>query len=192
MWCDMRDRFRIRVFYFTVGFERSVEDAIAHRPDYTVKEFIRTYSSPSFTRLVDGLRKAERDKFWELFKDEYPLDTIIPNLGFKTKHRYSDDIVYVLDMGSWSNRVKHGIDPTRERLRIYKCSNTIDRYIQNIKMHGTMQDYLLRCIWHAKEQYVDNLTKKQREAILFIRMLPANHFVEGLGAHVGDTFILDC
>lgn len=191
MWCDMRDRFRIRVFYCTGGFEQRLKSIREHKPEYTDADFIKIRSSPSFNRLVDNLRKAERDKFWELFKDEYPLDTIIPNLGFKTKHKHSDAIVYVLDMGSYGE-TKPKIDRTRERLYIYKRSNTTDLYMRNITKYGTMEDYLRRCAWCANEQYVDNLTKKQREAILFIRMLPDSHFVEGLGARVGDKFILDC
>lgn len=191
MWCDMRGRFRIRVQYCTGGFEQSLKSIREREPGYLDIQFIKAYSSPSFNRLVDNLRKAERDKFWELFKDEYPVDTIIPNLGFKTKHKYSKDLVYVLDMGSYGE-TKPKIDRTRERLKIYKRSNATDLYMRNITIHGTMQAYLKQCSWHANEQYVDNLTKKQREAILFIRMLPEYELVEGLGARVGDTFILDC
>ena len=191
MWCDMRSRIRIREEYYAGGFEQRLKNIRESKPAYSDAEFIQLHSSPSFNKLVDNLRKAERDKFWELFKDEYSLDTIIPGVGFKTKHKYSKDLVYVLDMGSYGE-TKQGIDPTRERLRIYKRSNTTDLYMRNITIHGTMREYLRQCAWHAKEQYIDNLTKKQREAIMFIRMLPEYELVEGLGAHVGDNFILDC
>jgi hypothetical protein len=51
---------------------------------------------------------------------------------------------------------------------------------------------------HIKERYVDELTDKQREALIFIRMLPEEKFVRGIGAWVnskvqhGKVYVIDC
>ena len=47
----------------------------------------------------------------------------------------------------------------------------------------------------GKPRYVDRLTKKQREALTFIRMLPAGEFVVGLGGWMKGyrpSYVLDC
>ena len=57
---------------------------------------------------------------------------------------------------------------------------------------------LSQAAYNANERYVDRLTKKQREAINFIRMLPEGEYVEGVGAWMNDVlrirkvYIIDC
>lgn len=194
MYWDHRDRFRIKVVYSNEGlfayWLKWKELGKAH------KDFIKGWSSPSFAKLVDNMRRAERDKFWELYKNEHPMDEILPGIGFKTKHRFSDDSVYVLDMGAWGNRAKCEIDPARERLNIfvYKNEGICSYYITQ----GDIASFLRQASYHANERYVDRLTKKQREAIMFIRMLPEGEYVKGIGAWVrsryqdGKTYIIDC
>ena len=57
---------------------------------------------------------------------------------------------------------------------------------------------LISLAYSATEKYVDTLTDKQREALIFIRMLPEYRYVEGVGAWVnavdpaGKVYIIDC
>jgi hypothetical protein len=201
---DMRVRERIKLEYTEHG--KSFREQIrflqqAHRPDYEDDDFMAVMCGPSWNKLVDNLRHKEREKFYELRKNEYPMDTIIDGLGFKTKHKYSDDIVYVLDMGAWKNTPRREIDETRERAYIAKKD---DNAKQMFAWHkGVNPDwaktYLKSRAYKACAQYVDNLTKKQQLALTLIRMMDYDDFVEGVGGKTpgyglvnADQFVLDC
>ena len=182
---------RVKVHYRTKGLAEPYEGCKEKGQEQL---FFDCYASPSFNKYVDNLRKAEREKFEELYKGTVPMNTFIPNLGYKVKHRFSDDIVYVLDMGPWENRAKREIDTSRERLDIFVYKNEgVCSYYKN---QGMMDSFLQQAAYYANERYVDRLTKKQREAITFIRMLPEGEFVEGIGAWVQgyrrETYIIDC
>ena len=182
---------RVKVHYRRKGLSEHYEGLKEKGQE---KFFFDCYASPSFTKYIDNMLKAERKKFEELYKDTVPMNTFIPNLGYKVKHRFSDDIVYVLDMGPWENRAKREIDTSRERLDIFVYKNEgVCSYYKN---QGMMDSFLRQAAYYANERYVDRLTKKQREAIMFIRMLPEGEFVEGIGAWVQgyrrETYIIDC
>jgi hypothetical protein len=190
-----RDVTRIKVYYTIQGLTKAYE---SYKEAGKEQVFFDEYASPSFQCYIDNRRKAEREKFRELASSLIPMNTFIPNLGYKVKHRFSDDIVYVLDMGSWQDRARREIDPARERLSIYltenKTSGTFAWYISQ----GDTASALRNAPHWANERYVDRLTKKQREAIMFIRMLPEDEYVKGIGAWVrsryqdGKTYIIDC
>ena len=95
----------------------------------------------------------------------------------------------------------------RERLVIFLSRRAGRKGSRNVTPHfadwwmergdarGAM-DYVSIC--HSNDRYIDTLTDKQREALMFIRMLPERKFVEGIGAWVkskvqpGNVYIIDC
>ena len=196
-WC--RDQFRIKVYY------RGANDAFAQ--DYekhkalgpkAEKKFFNEWASPSFHRYVDRMLKAEREKFMELYEDSVPMNTFIPGLGYKVKHRFSDDIVYVLDMGCYTNRGKRlDIDPSRERLRIAKRDEMKWYWHVTTPNNGDIKAYMRSCSYLSREVYVDRLKKQQKQALIFIKMMGMGDFVEGIGGKVESPYghaiyILDC
>jgi hypothetical protein len=191
MYFDFRSRERIKLFYSGDGMEQILKNVQALKPHYTLYDFILAESRPSFSRLIDNLRKPEQEKFWELDKSQYKINTIYPGLGFKTPYRDEKvgGYVYVLDMGSWADRSQRVIDKSRERAGIW-----IGNYKEgNISL--TPQEWLRVKSYRANDRYVDRLTKKQREALTFIRMLPAGEFVVGLGGWMegySPSYVLDC
>jgi len=188
MYLDLRSRERIRVIYSEAGFEQRIKRIQEHNPHYTLYDFIFVLSRPSFSRLIENLRKPEQEKFWELNKSQYKINTIYPGVGFKTPHRLKGNgYVYVLDMGSWVDRPQRVIDTSRERACIY-----IGIYED---AWGDTTRYLQHKAYRANDRYVDRLTKKQREALTFIRMLPAGEFVVGLGGWMEGyrpSYVIDC
>ena len=191
MYFDYRSRERIKLFYSGDGMEKILKYRQKVTPHYTLKDFIRNESRPSVNRIIENLRKPEREKFWELDKEQYEVNTIYPGVGFKTPYRDKKvgSYVYVLDMGSWVDRPQRVIDSSRERacvrIRNYKKGN----------ISLTPQEWLRVKSYGANERYVDRLTKKQREALTFIRMLPAGEFVVGLGGWMegySPSYLLDC
>jgi hypothetical protein len=133
-----------------------------------------------------------------LRSNEYPIETIIDGLGFKTPHRSGDGLVYVLDMGPWVYRAVREIDTTRERAYIKKRDENLMRYY---KRHGVdfpwEGPYLTSAHYRTREQYVDNLTKEQQAALTLIRMMEYGVFLEGVGGKKRsygkiDNFVLDC
>ena len=190
MYFDFRSRERINLFYSHDGMEKILKNIQEAKPHYTLYDFILAESRPSFNRLIENLRKPEQEKFWELNKEQYEVNTIYPGVGFKTPHRLKDNgYVYVLDMGSWADRPQRVIDNSRERACIW---------IGNYKEGNDFlipQEYLRVRSYRANDRYVDRLTKKQREALTFIRMLPAGEFVVGLGGWMKGyrpSYVLDC
>lgn len=86
----------------------------------------------------------------------------------------------------------------RERQLIYVLkdrANTIVGWRMNNRF---FRSALSQAAYDANERYVDRLTKKQRDALSFIRMLPEGEYVEGVGAWVNDVlrirkvYIIDC
>ena len=199
MLFDYRERERVKVLYVEKGFRNRIENIQEHRSDYTDAVAISQWSRPSCNVLIDRLRKVEREKFYKLRSDEYPVDTIIDGLGFKTPHRSGDGLVYVLDMGPWDNRMVKEIDRTRERARIKKRDEQLKAFYKNegfFSRHG-LKGYLTSAAYQTREQYVDNLTKKQQVALTLIRMMDYDDFVEGVGGKkMGygnvDHIVLDC
>ena len=183
---DFRHRERIKTLWCADGmfarWKNFVEDG-----RWSHEEFIKRYSSYSFNRLVDRLSKKEREKFYELDKHDAPIDEVIPGVGFKTPYRRGNGYVYVLDMGSYADRGTYKVDPERERLEIH-----IGKYEGGEEPNN----YLWRKASYANPRYVDRLTKKQREALLFIRMLPSAHFVPGVGGWIEypyrPNYVIDC
>ena len=179
MYFDLRHRERIKLLYSNDGMEQFLKNIQEVHPHYTLNDFILAESRPSFNRLIENLRKAEMEKFWELDKEQYEINTIYPGLGFKTPYRDRKvgGYVYVLDMGSWADRPQRVIDESRERACIY-----IGNYEKDWGGHrGLPQEYMHYAYFRANRRYVDRLTKKQREAVMFIKMLPEGEFVVGLG-----------
>lgn len=193
MWFDYRDRERVKVFYREQSFREQLD-----KYGYSGKSFAKKWSRPSFNVLIDRLRKTEREKFYELRKAKYPVDTIIDGLGFKTLHRSGECYVYVLDMGPWENRYVKKIDHTRERAHIKKRDEQIRAFHENHSADLPWEKrYLTSAAYQTREQYVDNLTKKQQLALTLIRMMDYDDFVEGVGGKkLGygnvDQFVLDC
>ena len=68
----------------------------------------------------------------------------------------------------------------------------------NLTDRASAQSVLYALAYSATEKYVDTLTDKQREALIFIRMLPEREYVEGIGAWVKlsdparKVYIIDC
>ena len=95
--------------------------------------------------------------------------------------------MYVLDMGSYADRGMYKVDPERERLCI--C---IGKY----EGGEELDNYLWRKGSYANPRYVDRLTKKQKEALMFIRMMPSGHFVPGVGGWnewpYRASYVIDC
>ena len=190
MYFDFRSRERIKLFYSNDGMEQILKNIQAVKAHCTLYDFILAESRPSFSRLIENLRKPEQEKFWELNKSQYKINTIYPGVGFKTPYRLKGNgYVYVLDMGSWVDRSQYVIDTSRERACIYIGSYKEDNYSL------TPQEHLRVTSYRANDRYVDRLTKKQREALTFIRMLPAGEFVVGLGGWMEGyrpSYVLDC
>ena len=183
---DLRHRERIKTLWCANGMFAHWKNCI-EVGRWSHEEFIKGYSQPSFNRLVDRLTKKEREKLGELYKDDAPIDEVIPGVGFKTPYRRGDGYVYVLDMGSYADRGAYKVDPERERLSIH-----IGKYEGGEEPNN----YLWRKASYANPRYVDRLTKKQKEALLFIRMLPAGHFVPGVGGWnewpYRSSYVIDC
>ena len=187
MFYDFKHRERIKTLWCADGMFALWKNYV-EGGHITHEEFIKNHSSYSFNRLVDRLNKREREKFDELYKDDAPIDEVISGVGFKTPYRRGDGYVYVLDMGSYADRNMYKVDPERERLCIY---------IGDYKKSGEEpNDYLYRISSYANPRYVDRLTKKQKEALMFIRMMPSGHFVPGVGGWnewpYRASYVIDC
>lgn len=181
-----RDQARIKVCYGCYGMDK------------LDVEGLRSSAMPSFYKYVDRLRASDRYKFYKLQSEAIPLDTYVPGIGYKVKHKYSDDIVYVIDGAPWGAGKKE-IDTTRERAWIARRNAAVWGFTK-----PDIAWYLRSRSASASECYVDRLTKKQKEAMMFIRMMDKYGFVEGVGGR-GVTkywdengfvdhivFVLDC
>lgn len=92
----------------------------------------------------------------------------------------------------------------REWLWIYIVGKeVVDMYtlrIKEVSREEISSTYsaLYSLAYFATEKYIDTLTDKQREALMFIRMLPEYRYVEGVGAWVNavdparKVYIIDC
>jgi hypothetical protein len=93
----------------------------------------------------------------------------------------------------------------RERLNIYKANTKENRhykdYFCTCRRDGTpnpfgIVNYMTSAYYRAREQYVDNLTKRQQRAVNLIRIMDNGAWVEGLGGWIGGingpAYILDC
>lgn len=86
----------------------------------------------------------------------------------------------------------------RERQLIYVLKDRPYTIVEWRMNNRFFMSALRQAAYNANERYVDRLTKKQREAIFFIRMLPEGEYVEGVGAWMNDVFrirkvyIIDC
>jgi hypothetical protein len=70
----------------------------------------------------------------------------------------------------------------RERLFVYKA--TAEERARSRGAYATSYSYLLAKYYQAREQYMDNLTKRQQNAINLIRIMDAGDWVEGIGGKV--------
>jgi len=93
----------------------------------------------------------------------------------------------------------------RERLMVFRGNKKENAYYKGYfltcRHDGTaylpgISDYMNAAYYRAKEQYVDNLTKRQQNAINLIRIMDAGDWVEGIGGKLGSirvtAYILDC
>jgi hypothetical protein len=86
----------------------------------------------------------------------------------------------------------------RERQLIYVVKDRPNTMVEWWVNNRFFRSALSQAAYNANERYVDRLTKKQREAINFIRMLPEGEYVEGVGAWMNDVlrirkvYIIDC
>jgi hypothetical protein len=83
----------------------------------------------------------------------------------------------------------------RERLRVFGDNSKERKHYKDYFL-GSIRSYMISCYWQARERYVDNLTKRQQNAINLIRILEPGDFVESIGGrmsgHNGWVYILDC
>jgi|694.fasta_scaffold18107_15 hypothetical protein len=82
----------------------------------------------------------------------------------------------------------------RERLVVYKATAEERNRLRDA--YDSAHGHLLVKYYQAREQYVDNLTKRQQNAINLIRIAEPGDFVESIGGrmsgHNGWVYILDC
>jgi hypothetical protein len=83
----------------------------------------------------------------------------------------------------------------RERLVVYRTTSEKRKQYKEYFL-GNIHSYKISCYYKAQEQYVDNLTKRQQNAINLIRIAEPGHFIESIGCrmsgHKGSVYILDC
>ncbi len=86
----------------------------------------------------------------------------------------------------------------RERLMVFRTTSEKRKQYKAYypATSGNIRSYMLSSYYKAREQYVDNLTKRQQKAINLIRIMDEGDWVEGIGGKMGiiedTTYILDC
>jgi hypothetical protein len=82
----------------------------------------------------------------------------------------------------------------RERLVVYKATAEERNRLRDA--YDIAHGHLLVKYYQARGQYVDELTKRQQNAINLIRIAEPGHFIESIGCrmsgHKGSVYILDC
>ena len=151
--------------YLTEAYDKS--------PDKT--EFFRKSCKPSQERYVKYLRVSTKVALSYVM--EAPYDTMIPDVGYKTRHARTKEDVYVLQV---SMREGIGRDASREQdyVKIIKTFNTDFHLIKPTRDLAFKNTCMKR---DAPWRYLDTLTKKQKQALIMLRIAPPGTYIEGIG-----------
>lgn len=137
--------------------------------------FFRESCKPSQERYVKYLRVSTKVALSHVM--EAPYDTMIPGMGYKTRHARTKEDVYVLQA------------PMREGIE--RDTSREQDYVTVVKAFGSItyfngptreQKFVDTCKWRdARERYLDTLTKKQKQALIMLRIAPPGTYIEGIG-----------
>lgn len=149
-----------------------------------------TYSKPCY---VDTLNKENQRRLRILMDEATPIDTYIPDVGYKVKYRYSngtDDLfVYVID--GVVKRLADRDDSGRERIPLHRVrwsripewrkhsfgSSPVDPSLD----HGKAFLFYTSGFYNLDPVYVDRFTKKEMEKLAMLLILPEGVYLENVG-----------
>lgn len=141
-----------------------------------VYDFYAQCSKPSQLRSTKYLRNASKEKLVTLYAT--PYNTLIPGVGYKTKHYRTLEDVYVLQH-DFAPAIKRSEDRPQEYVQIVKKLE--ERW--NLR-HNYEEDFYQTVMdrqSHVNLRYVDTLTKKQRETLAVLKIMDVDGYVEGMG-----------
>jgi len=140
------------------------------------KAFYASFCKPSQERHTKYLRNGNKEKLVQLHTA--PYDTLIPGVGYKTKHYKTKEDLYVIQF-EFAPAITRSEDRPQEYVQIVKKLefgwNTPPSY------ENKFFDTVLARQASVQKRYVDRLTKKHREALTLLKIMDVDGYVEGVG-----------
>lgn len=143
---------------------------------WSPKKFYNACSKPSQDRNVKYLRNVEKERLVKLYPAEY--DTIIPKVGYKTKHFRSGEDVYVIET-AFGAEIKR--DDARPQEYVQIVSKLEWGWVTGNTHAQKFQETVLARQHHVGLRYIDKLTKKHREALTLLKIMDVDGYVDGIG-----------
>ena len=147
------------------------------------------YSQPSY---VDGLNKENQRRLRTLMDPTFPMYKLVDGIGYKMPYKYAKqdpefNVVYVID-GTIQRAGEK--DTNREQIHLRrvrwskvpdweKCLWTNGNYIKMEK-----PDAWVKAMKHEYPNpvFMDRLTKKEKDKLSMLLLLPDNKYLEGFGS----------
>lgn len=143
-----------------------------------IPDFYATYCKPSQERHIKYLRNNVKEKLVTLHTAEY--NTLIPGVGYKTKHYSTKEDVYVVQNARWGEPTPRNEERPQEYVQI------VSKYVNDYwSVSRTHEDRFIETVLSRQSivsrRYIDRLTRKQREALALLKIMDVDGYVEGAG-----------
>ena len=153
----------------------------------STKYFFASYCKPSTWRYTKHLRKVNKEALCTLSRT--PLDTYVPDVGYRTKHARCDDVVYVLQGHDRGEMVR---DESRPQDYVMIIKEVPMIYIWDAgksRRDATWEERFVNVCRNTKvkKRYIDKLTKKQKDALAVLCVMDTTAYVEGIGYRAERT-----
>ena len=152
------------------------------------------------------LSKENKRRLIALMADDMPVDKYIPDLGFKTRYKYSrtsdDRFVYIVDSAAKYQQDKDSTG--RETIYLRKIKTVPQNYLTKwipgqgacVATKAEQFDMLIR-YESIKNVFKDRLTKQDLQKIDLLNLMEEQEYCEGVGIWRGNfdgtrQYILDC